>query len=136
MYHRIRINTGTTTIGNTIRGEMRFKSWFEAVITRDTAKTLVLNAIGIETDSEEQGELLGSLIGQYKNLEDKLTAFSEIRPYATEIAGYIHGNPKRTLQDLINFVAKLDDQGEEQLKRRQKSIGIGGLPKAMPEPIV
>jgi hypothetical protein len=118
---------------------MKFRAWLETTITHNTAKTLVLNAIGVaETDPKQQSELLGSPIGQHKGLEDKLAAFRELRSHASEISGYIHGNKKRTLQDLIKFVAELDNQKEKPTPTttpvQPLSVGPGGLaPATSPE---
>jgi len=112
---------------------MQFKIWLEAVISHDTARTFVLDAIGAGvTEPDEQSDLLGSQIGLYTDLADKLTAYSELQPYASEISGYVHASSKKSIRDLINFIADLDNK-KQQEPQQSNSVGVGGLPAA-PEP--
>jgi len=109
---------------------MHFRVWFEATLSHDTAKTFVLDAIGAgDSDAEEQSDLLGSVIGRYQDLADKLTKYSELEPYASEIAGFIHASGKKTLQQLIDFIAGLDNP-ETVRPKQAPSVGPGGLPTA------
>ena len=110
---------------------MKFKIWLENTITRDTAKTFVLDAVGAgDSPGDDQSNLVGSLIGRYNDLGNKLSSFSELRPYDSEISGYIYANGKRTLQDLINFIADLDNKEADEPASNVPSVDQGGLPDA------
>lgn len=89
---------------------MKFKLWIESMLTQSKAKTYVLDALDAGSmDDDEKTALLSSPINIRADIADKLTDYSELRPYASKIAGFVHANPKKSIQQLIHFISELDN---------------------------
>ena len=86
---------------------MRFKIWLE-YIDREEAKSIVLNALGSDDqDHEEEGTILGSLIGSHAHLDKLLSSFSALNQYNQEIGQFIKKNKNKPVLMLVDFIANL-----------------------------
>lgn len=88
-----------------------FKTWLETV-NRDQARAFVMDAVGADqNDPKEQSDVLGSLIRHHPDIEHKIMAFSELQPYQSQIVGFIRASRDKTLQELVDFIEKIDNSG-------------------------
>ena len=94
---------------------MKFRRFVESVINRDKATALVMNAVGAEpSDPDQRSDVLGSLIRHHPDLSDRLSGYAELKPYITQIQGFMHSAQNKTLQQLIDFIEQVGDPTEPQ----------------------
>lgn len=86
---------------------MRFKIWWEN-INRRTARDIVLDALGASSATTEQrGAVLGSQIKEHPDLMQKLTSYTELQPFISQITTFVETSANKTIQFLINFIDSL-----------------------------
>lgn len=88
---------------------MRFKIWLEN-IDRHVSQSIILNILGVNDDNEEQkNDVLSSLIKHHPDLIQAVEKTPELKTYYDKITGWIAGNENRTIQQLIDYIASVDD---------------------------
>lgn len=87
---------------------MKFKLFIET-INHDKAKSFVLDVVGSPEDPDKVNDVLAAPLRYHPNLADNLTKYAELQPYASQVKGWVYANPQKTLQQLVDFIASIDD---------------------------
>lgn len=114
---------------------MNFRIWLENM-SREHMKKIVLDAVGISSDdkSDAINDVLSSLLRHHPDLEHELSNYKELRSYKSNISGWLHANKNKTLQQLIDFLADLDEPSKE-VAPQEPEVGISGLGNQNQEPV-
>lgn len=90
-----------------------FRLWLEARIDRETAKKIVLDAVGAgDANDETRQSVLGSKLSEQPKLMQSLAKYSILAPHMNVLVSYIQTHQGSNLIDLIDYMQQLD-AGEE-----------------------
>lgn len=88
---------------------MQFRVWLENLIDRETARRIVLDAVGAtEAPEETKDAVLSSRVSEQPALFKNLKRYRELHPYLSAIEKFMFQNPNANLITLISFIERLD----------------------------